>query len=311
MHMAVCADECGSIVFLILCFCNGGRRVMRTAGVRSLSRLTSLGIITLDDSVVVDVSECDFPALQQLTLQFIREERLQRLAPLFQSSITKLVLDGARRTPLSNLLKRLPELRALELVDVRGGRVVPLLTGRLRRLTELVMINTRLEDRHAPYFRRLHELRSLSLDLNEITAGFLRQLTGLTQLSRLSMMFCHALPPAAVLAFCSKIDAARAARGWPPLEVQSTRDSGTEGSDQRDARDATSAGGDPSFDEVMALHDDDDISNDDNEDDEFSDNDLISSDDEDDGFSSDDDNDDLPTDDDDNASSNGDDDDNF
>lgn len=168
----------------------------------------------------VVVGEGDFPVLQKLSLHCFAGERLMRLAPLFCTSITELSLVETNETPLSTLLKRLPQLRALMVCRGNVGSIVSLLTGRLRHLTSLIMADTGLEDRHARSFSRLQELRLLELSDNQrITERFLRPLTGLTRLSRLSLKWCHGVLPAAVPFFCARIDAARAAYGWPPLEV--------------------------------------------------------------------------------------------
>lgn len=232
---------------------------MTTAGARALSRLTSLGIINLTESKQVVVCNGDFPALQKLTLEGLREERLASLAPLFHSTVTEVKLMGTSRTPLSTLLRSLSELRSLVVVGGHGGSVVSLLTGRLRRLSLLILRDCNLEDRHARNFSQLHSLRVLGLDRNlEITGAFLRPLTGLTKLSNLSLEYCPALLPSAVPSFCSRIDAARSACGWPPLKVMglgslspmdSLWDSGSDGFDPFDALD-------PSWDDMMGLYGD-------------------------------------------------------
>lgn len=248
-----------SLPFLLL------TRMTRLAGACNLSRLTSLGIIAATKQIVVD--EGDFPALQKLTLKGLKAGRLMCLAPLFQSGVTEVRLMGTWWTPLCTLLKPLSQLRALAVVGGHGGSIVSLLPGRLRRLTLLIMENSELEDRHARKFSRLHELRSLVLDMNrEIALAFLKPLTGLTKLSRLSLDSCVHLLPAAVPAFCSRIDEVRAAYGWPPLKVvglgtvrrmEALLDVRSEGSNQHgswDPWDPTSAGLDPAFHNLMARY---------------------------------------------------------
>eukprot|EP00884_Botryococcus_braunii_P003896 jgi/Botrbrau1/13507/Bobra.0082s0100.1 len=224
---------------LTLNLSHGGKGLSHSlTALRRLSGLTSLALdlpLLLDSDpgaqrVELDVVESSLrgvslPGLWELTLSGLDDGLLRVAKPLFSASLTKLTLHGTLAMPMpidEDALKPLSNLRSLTVAEWDVGCLVNLFQGPLSMLTCLELPGSLdLVDPHALAFQNLQHLSVLRLDRCPYISGdFLRQLSGLTRLSLLSIEGCMGVSPHHLKMFRGLVEPKRAAYGLPPVKVE-------------------------------------------------------------------------------------------